>query len=80
MAVPAKTLANFLTAWLGLRTLGGAPSLARQIAAMEQVAPAQEACERERAAQDHGRTQGLLKMAGKLCHVLSVQNVAPALV
>ena len=78
MAAPAETFATFLTAWLSLHILGIDQSLARQIAAMEQGASAQEAYERELAAQDNGSTQVLLKMVAKLYHVLSAQNTALA--
>lgn len=76
MNAPAETFARFLTAWLGLHILGIDQSLARQIAAIEQGASAQQAYEREMAAQDNGSTQVLLKVIGKLYHVLSAQNAA----
>ena len=78
MAAPAETFATFLTAWLSLHILGIDQSLARQIAAIEQGASAQEAYERELAAQDNGSTQVLLKMVAKLYQVLSAQNAAMA--
>ena len=78
MVAPAETFATFLTAWLGLHILGIDQSLARQIAAMEQGVSAQQAYERELAAHDNSSTQVLLKMVGKLYHVLSAQNAALA--
>ena len=78
MAAPAETFASFLTAWLGLHILGIDQSLARQIAAMKQGASPQQAYERELVTHDNGSTQVLLKMVGKLYHVLSVQNTALA--
>ena len=76
MAAPAETFASFLTAWLGLHILGIDQSLARQIEAIEQGASAPQAYEREMAAHDNSSTQVLLKMIGKLYHVLSSQNAA----
>lgn len=73
MAEPAETFVGFLTAWLGLHILGIDQALARQIRLIRQGVPAAAAFEREGATQDLG-TQALLKMIGKLYHVLSMQN------
>ena len=78
MVTPAETFATFLTSWLGLHILGIDQSLARQIAAMEQGASAQQAYGRELDVHDNSSTQVLLKMIGKLYHVLSAQNAALA--
>ena len=73
MSDPAETFVGFLTSWLGMHILGVDQSLARQIVLIrEGVSPAQ-AFEQENSAHDNG-TQALLKMIGKLYHVLSAQN------
>ena len=66
-------ITSFLTAWLGLHILGIDQSLARQIKAIEQGESPAQAYEREMAGHDNS-TQVLLKMIGKLYHVLSTQN------
>ncbi len=66
-------ITSFLTAWLGLHILGIDQSLARQIKAIEQGESPAQAYEREMAGHDNS-TQVLLKMIGKLYHVLSAQN------
>lgn len=66
-------ITSFLAAWLGLHILGIDQSLARQIKAIEQGESATQAYEREMAGHDNS-TQVLLKMIGKLYHVLSAQN------
>lgn len=73
MASPAEAFAGFLTSWLGLHILGIDQSLARQIAAIQDGIPADEAYEREQAGHDNS-TQALLKLISRLYHVLSVQN------
>lgn len=67
------TITSFLAAWLGLHILGIDQSLVRQINAIEQGDSAAQAYEREMVGHDNG-TQALLKMLGKLYHVLSAQN------
>ena len=66
-------ITSFLTAWLGLHILGIDQSLARQIKAIERGESPMQAYEREMAGHDNS-TQVLLKMIGKLYHVLSTQN------
>jgi len=73
MQDPAETFVGFLTAWLGLHILGVDQSMARQIQSIRRGLPADQAYEQETLAHDNG-TQALLKMIGKLYHVLSVQN------
>lgn len=73
MADPAETFVGFLTSWLGLHILGIDQSLARQIALIRQGMPAAQAFDQETLGHDNG-TQALLKMIGKLYHVLSAQN------
>ncbi len=73
MSDPAETFVGFLTSWLGMHILGIDQSLARQITLIHQgISPAQ-AFDQENSAHDNG-TQALLKMIGKLYHVLSTQN------
>ena len=71
--VSGDGITSFLTAWLGLHILGIDQSLARQIQAIEQGESPTQAYEREMAGHDNS-TQVLLKMIGKLYHVLSAQN------
>ncbi|MBP6598390.1 MAG: diguanylate cyclase [Giesbergeria sp.] len=71
--VSGDGITSFLTAWLGLHILGIDQSLARQIKAIEQGESPAQAYEREMAGHDNS-TQVLLKMIGKLYHVLSTQN------
>ena len=72
-AASGDGITSFLTAWLGLHILGIDQSLARQIKAIEQGESSAQAYEREMAGHDNS-TQVLLKMIGKLYHVLSAQN------
>lgn len=72
-AASGDGITSFLTAWLGLHILGIDQSLARQIQAIEQGESPVQAYEREMAGHDNS-TQVLLKMIGKLYHVLSAQN------
>lgn len=70
---PAETFVGFLTSWLGMHILGIDQSLARQIVLIRQGMSPAQAFEQENSAHDNG-TQALLKMIGKLYHVLSTQN------
>lgn len=73
MTDPAETFVGFLTSWLGMHILGVDQSLARQIVLIRQGISPVQAFEQENSAHDNG-TQALLKMIGKLYHVLSAQN------
>lgn len=73
MGDPAETFVGFLTSWLGMHILGIDQSLARQITLIRQGMSPAQAFEQENSAYDNG-TQALLKMIGKLYHVLSAQN------
>ena len=73
MSDPAETFIGFLTSWLGLHILGIDQSMSRQIVLIKGGMPATQAFEQEASAHDNG-TQALLKMIGKLYHVLSSQN------
>lgn len=72
-AASGDSITSFLAAWLGLHILGIDQSMARQIQAIQEGESAAQAYEREMAGHDNS-TQVLLKMIGKLYHVLSVQN------
>ncbi|MBY0453770.1 MAG: diguanylate cyclase [Burkholderiaceae bacterium] len=73
MSDPAEIFIGFLTSWLGLHILGIDQSLSRQITLIRAGMPAAQAFEQETSGHDNG-TQALLKMIGKLYHVLSSQN------
>lgn len=73
MSDPAETFVGFLTSWLGLHILGIDQSMARQMAMIGRGMSAAQAYEQEAQGHDNG-TQALLKMIGKLYHVLSTQN------
>jgi len=73
MSDPAETFVGFLTSWLGMHILGVDQSLARQIVLIRGGMSPAQAFEQENSAHDNG-TQALLKMIGKLYHVLSAQN------
>lgn len=73
MSDPAETFVGFLVAWLGLHILGIDQSMARQINMIRSGCSPAEAFAHEQAWHDKG-TQALLKMIGRLYHVLSEQN------
>lgn len=75
LAAPAQSFVQFLTAWLGLHILGIDQSMARQIAAIAQGVPSDQAYAREMSAPNNS-TLVLLKMISKLYQVLSAQNTA----
>ncbi len=75
LEAPAQSFVHFLTAWLGLHILGIDQSMARQIAAIAQGVPSDQAYAREMSAPDNS-TLVLLKMINKLYQVLSAQNAA----
>lgn len=70
----AESIVGFLTSWLGLHILGTDQSLARQIGAISAGATAREAWERETDSDASNSQKALLKMIGRLYHVLAVQN------
>jgi len=71
----AESIVGFLVSWLGLHILGTDQALARQIVAMAAGASAAEAWEREVAVGSTSNSQqALLKVIGRLYHVLAGQN------
>ncbi len=70
---PSENIMGFLTSWLGLHILGVDQSMARQMEAIRAGKTAAEAFVHEANYNDQG-TQALLKMVGRLYHVLAQQN------
>lgn len=70
----AESIVGFLVSWLGLHILGTDQALARQIVAMAAGASAAEAWERESDGSASNSQQALLKVIGRLYHVLAGQN------
>lgn len=70
---PAQSFVGFLASWLGLHILGIDQSMARQLDSLAQGLSAEQAFAQEMQVHDQG-TQALIRMVGRLYHVLSVQN------
>lgn len=70
---PAESFVGFLTSWLGLHILGIDQSMARQMAFIERGGTAEQAWAQEMQVHDQA-TQALIRMVGRLYHVLAVQN------
>jgi hemerythrin len=70
---PGATIIGFLTSWLGLHILGVDQVMARQIKLIAQGRTAEEAFAMQETGEDAGR-HALLKLLGKLHHVLADQN------
>ncbi len=73
MSDPSEQFVGFLTSWLGLHILGVDQSMARQIEAIRRGNTPQAAFELESNGHNNS-AQALLKMVGRLYHVLSEQN------
>jgi hemerythrin len=73
MADPSESFIGFLTSWLGLHILGVDQDMARQIQHIRQGSTPAQAYDLETHSHDNS-ARALLKMVGKLYHVLSQQN------
>lgn len=70
---PAEQLVGFLTTWLGLHILGTDQDMTRQIQRIRDGLDPETAFAKESEHHDNS-TRALLKMVGRLYHVLSEQN------
>ncbi len=70
---PAEQLVGFLTSWLGLHILGTDQDMTRQIRRIREGMSPEQAFDAESEHHDNS-TRALLKMVGRLYHVLSEQN------
>lgn len=73
LTTPAEQFVGFLTSWLGLHILGTDQDMTRQIQRIREGMSPQQAFDAESEHHDNS-TRALLKMVGRLYHVLSEQN------